>query len=146
MQNSISVKRAVYIFLLPHTAIILMLAFLLKRNEPLDTNPALLFAGIALAVAITIYTAYRITESINEKIQDRVKKMVQYAEYLQTRTRDLDNYAVELKQWASDMNKQQVVLAQRVRMINEYGNKMNELAGMMNAPKNVSVKLTGNAQ
>ncbi len=131
MQNSASIKRAVLIFLIVHTSIILLLAFLLKRDGTPNNDPVVFIASIAVAVAITIYTAYRITESINEKIEHRAKTMAQYAAYLQTRTKDLDNYAVELKQWASDMSKQQIVLQQRVRLINDYGNKMNELAGRM---------------
>ncbi len=131
MQNSTMIKRVVCLFLVLHTAIILMLAFVFKRGEALGADPVILVAGILLVVAITIYTAYRITETIKEKLELRVRKMAEYAEYLQSRTRDLDNYAVELKRWAEEMNKQQAVLKQRVRVINEYGNRMNELAVLM---------------
>ncbi len=135
MQNSIKVKRTVIIFLLLHTAIILMLAFVFGRGSLRAADPSILAAAVAAAVAITLYTAYRITENINEKIERQAKSMAQYAQYLQTRTQDLDNYAVELKRWASDMNEQQKALQQRVRVINDYGNRMNELVEKMNAPK-----------
>ncbi len=131
MQNLTMIKRVVLMFLVLHTAIILMLALVFKRGEALEADPVILVAGILLVVAITIYTAYRIIETIKEKLELRVRKMAEYAEYLQSRTRDLDNYAVELKRWAEEMNKQQAVLKQRVRVINEYGNRMNELAVMM---------------
>ncbi len=128
MKKSIPVKHAVLLFLALHTAIILMFAYVFKHNEPMNTDPAFIAAAIAVIVAITLYTAYRITESIKEKIERRALRMAQYFEYLQARSKDLDSYAAELKQWASDMSKQQIVLQQRVEMINDYGNRMNELA------------------
>ncbi len=133
MQNSIPTRRAVLIFLVLHTAIILMLSFILKRSDAPDANPVILIASIAVIIATTLYTAHRITESINEKIERRANKIAQYAERLQTKANDLDNYASELKRWASDMTHQQMALQQRVLMINDYGNRMNELAGRMSA-------------
>ncbi len=132
MFDSIHIRRIVTVFLASHTAIILMLLFFVLRCEVSSGNTVAIVASIVLAVAITLYTAYRIIQSIKEKVESCAQRLNKNAIQLDDKSVYLKKRAAELKQWASDMNEQQLHLQQRVDLINRYGNRITELVAEMN--------------
>ena len=67
MRNPFSVKHIVAIFLITQTAIILMLVFFVFRAIIPSVHPVVFVGGIALGIAITIYTADRIIHKLSGK-------------------------------------------------------------------------------
>ncbi len=122
MENPFMLKRTVFIFLVLHTAIIAMLSLLAARS---DTPPVTIIVAIAAAVAITIYTAHNIIH----------RSLARQAQELQAKTKALDNYAVELRLWAGEMSDQKRALKERVDLINEYSERLNELLSMIEIAK-----------
>ncbi len=131
MNNSISVGRTVAVFLALHTAMILMLAFLVVHGAAPSVNMFTIIGIILLALAATLYTAYRISQSIKDQIQGSAKALDNYSKQLHSKALDLEDYAAELKKWASDMQEQQQRLARRVDSINKYGKRLTELVEAM---------------
>ncbi len=131
MFDSVHIRRIVTVFLVSHTAIILMLLFFVLRCEVPSGNTVAIVASIVLAVAITLYTAYRIIQSIKEKIEGCAQRLNKNAKHLNEKSVNLKKRAAELMQWANDMNEQQLHLQQRVDLINKYGNRITELVAEM---------------
>ena len=83
MKNSISVKHIVVVFLIAHTAVILLLVFLVLRAIIPSIHPLLIVAGIALGTAISLYTADRIIHHVNAIVANGAKGLTKYAKELQ---------------------------------------------------------------
>ncbi len=122
MRNPFPYKRTVFIFLSLHTAIIIMPALLAARE---DIPLLAIICGIAAAVALTIFTAHNIIH----------RSLARQAQELQAKTKALDNYAVELRLWAGEMSDQKRALKERVDLINEYSERLNELLSMIEIAK-----------
>ncbi len=131
MIKPISVRRIVAIFLALHTATILILALIVVYGGAKAGNTFTIPGSILLAIAVTLYTAYRISHSIKEKIEGSAKSLDNYSKQLHTKAEDLEDYAVELKKWAGDMKEQQLRLQRRVDLINMYGTRLTELVAAM---------------
>ena len=131
MLKPISVMRTVAIFLALHTATIFMLVFLVVYDKTPSGSMLAIAASIVVAITITIYTAYRISLSINEKLESNAKNLASFAKQLQTKAVGLEDYADELKKWASEMKEQQKKLQRRIDLINKYGNRLTELVAVM---------------
>ncbi len=127
MRNPFSVKHIVAIFLIAQTAIILMLVFFVFRAIIPSVRPVVFVGGIALGIAITIFTADRIIHHVNAKYAHNAKGLKKYAKELQAKSKALDDYALVLKGCALNMSEQQHELQKRSKMLNEYGKKMNAL-------------------
>ncbi len=142
MLKPISVMRTVAIFLALHTATIFMLVFFVVYGKTPSGSMLAMVASIVVAITITIYTAYRISLSINEKLEGNAKNLASFAKQLQTKAVGLEDYAEELKKWASEMKEQQQKLQRRIDLINRYGNRLTELVAVMDNVEDAERKLS----
>ncbi len=140
MQEQISFKSTICIFLFLHTAVAVMMAIMAALSGKIYDRTLMFFAmGIASTI-LTLYTSKIITRYINARIETRVRELYKFSSDLQSASERLDRYANDLQQRESAIKEREQVIAQQVKKISAYGDKMTEIVLAIDSSNMISPK------
>ncbi len=133
MQKPLSLRNTVIVLLSLDTAIILMLAVIVMHSERFIESPPAIVSAIALVIVMTLYTANKIIKIMTEILDERARVLDKLYNDLKEVSDNLFLYRNALERRASMLCVSKNEIQQNIEMINEYGNKMTELASSIDA-------------
>ncbi len=124
MRKSNLYDRSVMLFTVLHTAIVIMLIFILIFGAMPTGNAILTVFLIASVLAVTVYTSRKTSCLLRDEMDFQKKDLMKCASILQAESAKLDSRE-------RMMDERQIAFERNVALIGDYGRKMTDLVALI---------------